>query len=77
MSIVESTLKDDQKVASELFHELHRSNPNAESLRVGLTGSPGVGKSTFIESFGTHLTDNNLHIAILVQITASSLLVLT
>ena len=36
------------------------------SLRIGLSGSPGVGKSTFIESLGTYLTrQKNLRVAVL------------
>ncbi|MDF1663406.1 MAG: methylmalonyl Co-A mutase-associated GTPase MeaB [Planctomycetota bacterium] len=40
--------------------------PNTgKSLRVGITGVPGVGKSTFIESLGRHLTSQQLRIAVL------------
>src|SRR5690606_6548940 len=35
------------------------------SLRIGITGVPGVGKSTFIESFGLHLTSANKKVAVL------------
>ncbi|KAI9298120.1 ArgK protein, partial [Neoconidiobolus thromboides FSU 785] len=35
------------------------------TYRIGLSGSPGVGKSTFIESFGTHLTKLNYKVAVL------------
>lgn len=35
------------------------------SVRVGITGVPGVGKSTFIEAFGKHLTSQNHKIAVL------------
>lgn len=36
-----------------------------KSVRVGITGSPGAGKSTFIESFGMYLCKNNLKVAVL------------
>lgn len=35
------------------------------SLRIGITGVPGVGKSTFIESFGSHLTGQGHNVAVL------------
>lgn len=36
-----------------------------KSIRIGITGSPGVGKSTFIESFGKYLTENGHKVAVL------------
>ncbi|NJW55554.1 methylmalonyl Co-A mutase-associated GTPase MeaB, partial [Salinimicrobium sp. CDJ15-91] len=36
-----------------------------KSIRIGITGVPGVGKSTFIEAFGTFLADNNKRVAVL------------
>ena len=36
-----------------------------KSVRIGITGVPGVGKSTFIEAFGKHLIDKNKKVAIL------------
>lgn len=40
--------------------------PHTEkSIRIGITGVPGVGKSTFIESFGSHLTKQNKKVAVL------------
>jgi len=38
---------------------------SGRSFRIGITGVPGVGKSTFIESFGTHLTSIGKHVAVL------------
>ncbi|KJZ29540.1 arginine transporter, partial [Paracoccus sp. S4493] len=35
------------------------------ALRIGLSGTPGVGKSTFIEAFGTMLTEQGLRVAVL------------
>jgi LAO/AO transport system kinase len=35
------------------------------SIRIGITGVPGVGKSTFIESFGMHLIEQNHRVAVL------------
>ncbi len=36
-----------------------------QALRIGLSGTPGVGKSTFIESFGLMLADQGLRVAVL------------
>lgn len=36
-----------------------------KSIRIGITGVPGVGKSTFIETFGTYLTSLGKHVAVL------------
>jgi LAO/AO transport system kinase len=43
------------------------------SIRIGITGVPGVGKSTFIETFGKHLTDKGKRIAVLAIDPTSSL----
>ena len=42
-------------------------------MRIGITGVPGVGKSTFIESFGKHLTKQNKKVAVLAVDPSSSL----
>lgn len=38
---------------------------NRQALRIGLSGTPGVGKSTFIEAFGCMLTDQGKRVAVL------------
>lgn len=43
------------------------------SIRIGITGVPGVGKSTFIEAFGKHLTDLGKRVAVLAIDPTSSL----
>ena len=54
ITLVESTNDKHQQKANEI---LDRCLPHANnSVRIGITGVPGVGKSTFIESFGKHLT---------------------
>ena len=63
ITLVESTNIKHQKKASEI---LERCLPYAnKSIRIGITGVPGVGKSTFIESFGTHLTTQGKKVAVL------------
>jgi len=63
ITLVESTQASDQKVAQELLAELL---PHAgQAHRVGITGVPGVGKSTFIEALGTQLTSQGHLVAVL------------
>jgi LAO/AO transport system kinase len=77
ITLIESTLPSDQEVSDEL---LSRILPHTEnSIRIGITGVPGVGKSTFIESFGKHITSQNKRIAVLTidpssQVTKGSIL---
>lgn len=52
---MESSLKADFAKADELLRRL----PLRKARRIGITGSPGAGKSTFIESFGSLLTKNS------------------
>ena len=63
ITLLESTREDDKHVADEL---IKRSlNYSGKSIRIGITGVPGVGKSTFIESFGKIITDKGLKLAVL------------
>ena len=63
ITLIESTKPDDQKAASELLNKV--IGVNQKSFRLGITGSPGVGKSTFIENFGLYLIQNNFKVAVL------------
>lgn len=63
ITLVESRLPEHQELAQEL---LGRLLPRAgASTRVGITGVPGVGKSTFIDALGTHLTGSGHRVAVL------------
>ena len=63
ITLCESQKSTDRTRAGELLSHLL---PNTGgSLRIGITGSPGVGKSTFIESFGKYLTAMKKKIAVL------------
>ncbi len=54
ITLIESTLPEDNNLAQKI---IGLSLPHSgKSLRIGVTGIPGVGKSTFIESFGLYLT---------------------
>ena len=63
ITLIESSRGDHQDDAQALLNELLPHTGNA--IRLGLTGVPGVGKSTFIESFGTMLTKAGKRIAVL------------
>ena len=54
ITLVESSRADHRTQSDALEEEISRANKQA--LRIGLSGTPGVGKSTFIESFGMFLT---------------------
>lgn len=63
ITLVESALPRDSDLADELMLRL---SPRAHnSIRVGITGPPGVGKSTFIEALGCHLGDAGQRCAVL------------
>ena len=55
ITLVESNSPEDRDRAQELLTALLPSTGGAH--RVGVSGVPGVGKSTFIESFGLQLVD--------------------
>ena len=62
ITLVESARPDHRAEALALLDAL-RQGPQA--LRIGLSGTPGVGKSTFIEAFGLMLTGQGLKVAVL------------
>ena len=54
ITLVESSLPDHYEMAQAI---LEKCLPySSESIRIGITGVPGAGKSTFIETFGLHIT---------------------
>lgn len=63
ITLVESGRADHREMAAELLARL--APLGRQALRIGLSGTPGVGKSTFIESFGMMLTGQGLRVAVL------------
>ena len=63
ITLIESRRADHQAQARALLTEIMPRTGKAQ--RIGITGVPGVGKSTFIESFGTLLTGLGLRVAVL------------
>ncbi|WP_027125544.1 methylmalonyl Co-A mutase-associated GTPase MeaB [Gelidibacter mesophilus] len=71
ITLVESTNPQHLKKANEIIQKcLPYAN---KSIRIGITGVPGVGKSTFIETFGTFLTSQGKHVAVLAVDPSSTL----
>jgi len=63
ITIAESTRPDHRLIADEVLDALMPATGSA--VRVGVSGPPGVGKSTFIEAFGVHVLDEGHRLAVL------------
>ena len=64
ITLIESNNKNDRLLANKILSELQNKNEK-NTLRIGVTGVPGAGKSTFIENFGSNLTDLGKKVAVL------------
>lgn len=71
ITLVESNAEQHFHKAQELLQKLLSNS--GESIRIGITGVPGAGKSTFIEAFGMFLCDLGLRVAVLAIDPSSSL----
>jgi LAO/AO transport system kinase len=77
ITLIESNLEEDKGLAQSVLESILPYT--GKSIRIGITGVPGVGKSTFIETFGKYLTSLNKKIAVLAidpssQLTRGSIL---
>lgn len=73
MTLVESGHPEHERQAQALLSELlPRAGQAPNSVRIGLTGVPGVGKSTFIEAFGLYLAEQGHKVAVLAVDPSSS-----
>jgi LAO/AO transport system kinase len=71
ITLIESSNKKHQEKANIILNEcLPHAN---KSIRIGITGVPGVGKSTFIEALGMELTEKNKKVAVLAIDPSSSI----
>src|SRR5579872_2662241 len=62
ITLVESTRATDQQAAEALLSSILARTGHA--VRIGISGAPGVGKSTFIEAFGQYLTGLGKRVAV-------------
>ena len=63
ITLIESKRPQDRQESQGILEQILPSSGN--SIRIGITGIPGVGKSTFIESFGMHLISLGKKVAVL------------
>jgi LAO/AO transport system kinase len=63
ITLIESSLPGHQAIAQELIQKCLPYS--GKSIRLGITGVPGAGKSTFIEALGKHLTSSGHRLAVL------------
>ncbi|MDP6962827.1 MAG: methylmalonyl Co-A mutase-associated GTPase MeaB [Planctomycetota bacterium] len=70
MTLVESTLPEHQLLTQKLLALLMPHT--GKSHRIGVTGVPGVGKSTFLDSYGMHLIERGHRVAVLAVDPSSS-----
>ena len=70
ITLAESTRADHQALARDVMAELLPHT--GQALRMGITGSPGVGKSTLIEALGLHLIGQGHRVAVLAVDPSSS-----
>ena len=63
ITLVESSLPANQEVAQQIIEKCLPYS--GKSIRIGITGVPGVGKSSFIETFGVHITSLGHQLAVL------------
>src|SRR5690625_3114986 len=63
ITLVESTRAEHRVLADQLLSRLLPETGKA--VRLGISGVPGVGKSTFIEAFGLHLIEQGRRVAVL------------
>ena len=63
LTLVESSRSDDREVVESLLAQI--SSKTGEAHRIGITGVPGVGKSTFIEAMGSKLIESGHKVAVL------------
>ena len=65
ITLVESSKPEHRVAARDLLETLTREGHGGSTVRVGISGVPGVGKSTFIESLGTRLTGTGHRVGVL------------
>lgn len=74
ITLAESSRPDHRATAEAVIEHLaaHRGSDLPSTVRIGISGPPGVGKSTFIEAFGTHMVNAGHQLAVLAVDPSSS-----
>ncbi len=65
ITLVESYLPAHREIAQQIIAECQKHSAKMKSMRIGITGVPGAGKSTFIEAFGSYITSKGHKLAVL------------
>lgn len=65
ITLIESSLPEHRTIAHELVIKCQEHSLSHRSMRIGITGVPGAGKSTFIEAFGGLVTSQGHKLAVL------------
>lgn len=73
ITIIESTNADHFDSANYILEKCLTKQSTTTTMRIGITGVPGVGKSTFIEALGSYLTASGKKVAVLAVDPSSSL----
>ncbi len=65
ITLVESHLPEHRNIAQQIIQKCQIISAQKQTMRIGITGVPGAGKSTFIEAFGSYLTSEGHKLAVL------------
>ena len=65
ITLVESSLPAHRDIAQKIIAACQEVSSKVQSMRIGITGVPGAGKSTFIEAFGSYITSKGHKLAVL------------
>ncbi|MBQ0086529.1 MAG: methylmalonyl Co-A mutase-associated GTPase MeaB [Bacteroidales bacterium] len=65
ITLVESYLPEHRAIASQIIQRCQAISNGRKTMRIGITGVPGAGKSTFIEAFGSYITNEGHKLAVL------------
>lgn len=65
ITLIESSLPQHRAIAQQVIQACQEHTKEMKSMRIGITGVPGAGKSTFIEAFGSYLTADGHRLAVL------------
>ena len=71
ITLIESVREDHRAAAQALLEQLLPDT--GQAVRIGVSGSPGVGKSTFVEAFGLYLAGIGKHLSVLAVDPSSAL----